>query len=275
MIIGITGHNGFIGSHLLKKIDAEEFKLRLFNGDLADTKALDAFTKDCEKVIHLAGIFSDDFDKLLNVNVLGTKNVVDSCKINGVRKIIFSSTGAVYGEPLHDGISKEEDSFFPNTLYGLSKLYAEEYINFSGLDFVILRFPNVYGPGNEKGVIYNFLKSIKENKKVTIFGSGNQKRDFLFVEDAVQSIILSLKYSKEKEIFNISSVIAHSLNDVVAIIKKKNVFFEVEYKSADENNALQILSEDITKAKEELNWQPLTSLEEGIDEIIKRFEIKK
>lgn len=265
MLVGVTGADGFIGSYLVKQLKEKGHKTRSFQDDLSDRGALDKFTDGCDQVIHLAGVFSNDFDCLINVNVSGTRNVVDACKKNSVQRIIFSSTGAVYGEPLHNGISLEDDVLSPNTLYGLSKLYAEEYLRFSGVNFVVFRFPNVYGVGNEKGVIYHFLQSIDKSKKVTIFGSGEQKRNFLFVTDAVSAIIRALEYSGNAEVFNISDRLTYSLNDIVSILKEKNLSFEVEYQSADESNTLQNLSEDISKAKRMLAWEPMVGLKDGLE----------
>ncbi len=273
MLVGITGARGFIGENLIKRLDVESIQYKILTGDLLDSDAVDSFVDGCDTVVHLAGIFSDDFRKLLEANLFGTRNLVESCKKYRVGKIVFSSTGAVYGEPANDGISKEIDPLLPNTLYGLSKLYAEEYITFSGVPSVILRFPNVYGPGNEKGVVFNFLKSIREKKEVTIFGSGEQKRNFLFVDDAVQSIFSSIEYSGSETVFNISDKAIYSLNDVVEILRESGLSFDVKYQAADESNALQVLSEDISKAEKILGWTPKISLESGVRKIIKAMGI--
>ena len=264
MLVGITGARGFIGENLIKRLDTESIQYKILVGDLLDADVVDRFVDGCDKVVHLAGIFSDDFHKLLDVNVLGTRNIVESCKKHGVEKIVFSSTGAVYGEPAHDGLSEEADALSPNTLYGLSKLYAEEYIRFSGISSVILRFPNVYGPGNEKGVIYSFLKSIYEKNEITIFGSGEQKRNFLFVSDAVESIFSAIEYSGNETVFNISDKAVYSLNDVADILKKNGLSFDVRYQAADESNVLQTLSEDISKGEKILGWKPKIDFEDGL-----------
>lgn len=274
MLTGVTGANGFIGSHLIEQLEKSGHKYRSFHGDLLDMGTLETFMQGCSQVIHLAGVFSNDFDQLMNVNVKGTRNVVEACKKHGVKRVIFSSTGAVYGEPLKEGISHEEDSLLPNTLYGLSKAYAEEYIRFSSLPFVILRFPNVYGPNNQKGVIYHFIDSIKKQKKVTIFGTGEQRRNFLFVEDAVTAILKALELSKNNEIFNIADKDAYSLNNLVLVLKETlSLKFEVDFRPADKSNQLQVLSESIEKARALLEWRPMVSISEGISKVIKSYEI--
>lgn len=237
----ITGSNGFIGSYLTKNFDL-----------------------DSNAVIHLAGRFSNDLDVLIRDNLYTTKTAVEKTKALNAR-LIFTSTGGVYGTANRPW--KETDTPAPDTLYGLSKLYAEEYIKFSGVNFVILRFPNVYGPGNKKGVIHNFLTEIKEKGTLTIMGDGEQKRDFLHVHDACTAI----KAASENGltgIFNVSNE-NYSLNEVVEMLQKLvKKDFEVIYKPSDENNKLMNLSLDISKIKSALSWEPEISLEEGLEELV-------
>lgn len=264
MLLGVTGADGFIGSHLIAQLKERGYQYKIFQGDLSDKNDLDIFVNGCNQIIHLAGVFTNDFDVLMQVNVIGTRNLIDACKKNNVKRVIFSSTGAVYGEPLHRGVSLEDDVLSPNTLYGLSKLYAEEYIRFSGVNFVILRLPNVYGVGNKKGVVYNFLNSIHENKRVTIFGTGEQKRNFLFITDLINAIMLALEYNGNSEVFNISDDVIYSLNDIVHILKEKQLSFEIDYQPSDESNVLQVLAEDISKAKNILSWHPMVDFKNGL-----------
>lgn len=270
MIVGITGSNGFIGKALVEKLQKQKdtCNVKIFNGDVLNFNQVDVFARDCNKIIHLAGILSNDFNNLIEVNVKGTRNIVDACRKNGIEKMIFASTGAVYGEPFKNGISFENDPLTPNTLYGLSKFYAEEYIRFSKIDCVILRFPNVYGPDNNKGVIYNFLESIQKEKKVNIFGTGKQKRNFLYVNDAAEAIVKTLGYRGSNKVFNIADNKLYSLNDVVEKLKNRGLKFDIEYRLADEINQLQILSENIELAKNELGWEPIVTLDLGIERII-------
>lgn len=274
MLIGVTGADGFIGTHLIEQLKEGGYQHRSFQGDLLDMDALETFAEGCDQVVHLAGVFSNDFDQLMNVNVKGTRNVVEACKKQDVERIVFSSTGAVYGEPLKEGISHEEDPLLPNTLYGISKAYAEEYIRFSDLPFVILRFPNVYGPGNRKGVIYHFIDSIKKQRKVTVFGTGEQKRNFLFVEDAVDAILKTLESKRNNEVFNIADTAIYSLKDLISVLQEvRGLKFSVDFQPADESNRLQMLSESVEKARVSLGWYPTVSISDGISIVIKGYEI--
>jgi UDP-glucose 4-epimerase len=271
MNIGVTGASGFIGSEVLKKLNELGFCVKPFGGDILNVSDLDLFTRDCDVVIHLAGIFSNDFDQLFDINFKGTYNVVESCKRNSVKRLIFSSTGAVYGDPLNGVASFESDTLKPNTLYGLSKFYAEEYIRFSGINHVILRFSNVYGPSNNKGVFYNFFNSIKTENKIVIMGNGEQKRDFLFIDDAVDAICRAIEHEGTCEVFNIAGKSLYSLNQLVEIIKLYVVDLKLDYIVSSENNSQNILSENIDLARKVLKWEPSLSLNEGIQRMVNKY----
>lgn len=270
-MLGITGGTGFIGQALVARLRERGVAYRIFEGDLSDRESLMTCLAGCDQVIHLAGVFSSDFDQLIAVNLIGTRNVVEVCKQLRIPKIIFSSSGAVYGEPAHGTLSSEDDSLQPNTLYGLSKWYAEEYLRFSGIVHIILRFPNVYGPKNRKGVIFNFIRDIEEKKKVSIFGSGEQKRNFLFVDDAVTAIVKAVDCDQTITL-NIADAEIYSLKEIAALFKEKlHLDFTVDYRPEDVSNTLQILSEDIQKAKMLLRWEPTTPIVAGLKETLHEY----
>lgn len=257
--IGLTGHDGFIGSRLKEKLkDHHEIDLVLFSGDLLKKEDVEAFFANnpgLDQMIHLAGAFFGDFSNLLRINVEATYNLLETAARNGVKKVIFSSSGAVYGEPIGQE-SFEDDPRNTNTAYGLTKKMAEDIVFYlsqnSGLRYVILRFAAVYGEGNDKGVVHNFLRDIKEKKKITVNGDGTQSRNFLHVDDACQSIEKSIFY-EQSDIFNISNPVRVSLNDLIDRLKKDHQF-DIEYKETDNN--LKDLSLNIGKAKEKLKFEP-------------------
>lgn len=257
--ICITGCSGFIGSNLniyLKQ--RKEIQIIPFFGNLFDKKEIENFfakNKNINQIIYLVGGFFGDFEELYRLNVLTVHNLLVEASKRKVKKIIFASTGAVYGEPKRLE-SIESDPICPNTVYGLTKMMAEEVIRYFannyGLDYVILRFPNIYGPGQTKGVIFNFLKDIRERGKITVNGDGKQTRNFLHVTDACLAIEKSIFY-KKSGIFNISNPQNISILDLIKIFKKRYIF-EVVYQKA--NNNLQNLSLNINKAKKELRFYP-------------------
>lgn len=259
--ICITGYDGFIGSNLLKSpvLRRKNVVLIPFRGDLLKKSDIEEFFKKNEKIdqiIHLAGVFFGDFKTLIDINLLATQNLLEVALKNKVKKIIFSSTGAVYGEPIRKE-SVEKDPLKPNTMYGLVKYYTEECIKYNAdrfkFNYVILRFPNVYGENNNKGVIYDFKKNINDKAEITIYGDGKQARNFLHVKDACRSIVKSIFYNKSN-IFNISNPVKISINDVVKILSAKYMF-KIKYK--EEKNNLKELLLNIDKAEKVLKFKPL------------------
>jgi len=257
--ICITGHSGFIGTHL-KKYLSENKKLSTvpFEGDLLNKKDIELFFKkhkDIDQIIHLVGRFYGDFEDLYKANVLTTFNLLETISSINIQKVIYASSGAIYGEPLKKE-SFETDQVYPNTVYGLTKLYSEECIkyfsNISDTKYILLRFPNVYGEGNNKGVVFNLLNDIKTKGKITVYGDGNQSRNFLHVSDACRAIEKSIFY-KKSNVFNISNPKKVRINDIIKILQKK-YDFKIEYK--EDNNYLRNLLLNTDKAKKELKFVP-------------------
>lgn len=254
--LGIAGSTGFIGSHLVRDFVKKGIPFARFAGDAHSTSDIERYFS-IDRITHLVfliGTFNPPFDQQLKTNVLTLQNFLETGKKYGLKKIVFSSTGAVYGEPKNQA-SVETDPLIPNTLYGLSKVLAETTIHYyarnSELQFVILRFPSVYGEKNTKGAIYQLVSDSKKGE-IQIAGDGNQKRNFLHVSDACDAIEKSLHYPKS-DIFNITSPVFLSINDVVQRLKTKYAF-TIKYISA--NNRLKNLLLDDRKARNELMYDP-------------------
>ncbi len=254
--IAIIGHRGFIGSHLTTFFQKKETPFCVFDGDVLNTDEVETFfLKNKPSIaVFLIGSFDPPFENLLQKNVKTIASFLEIGTKHGLRKLIYASTGAVYGEPLKNQ-SFEDDVLFPNTLYGLSKVYAEQCILYyhrkNNVEYVTLRFPNVYGEGNKKGVIFNFLTQIKTQRKVAISGDGNQIRNFLHVSDACIAIEKAIHYSKSGT-FNISNPIPVSIMQVINILKE-HFSFKVEHITL--NNDLKVLNLNTDKAKEELKFE--------------------
>lgn len=227
-IVGVTGAKGFIGSHLITYLQQRGITCVPFEGNLLNTEDIKGYFQNnrITKIVHLAGSFNPPFESLINKNLRITQNLLEVGMPLGLKKIIYSSSAAVYGNSPENG-SKEEDVLKPNTLYGLVKEYTEECISYyacnNNLSYIILRFPNVYGDGNKKGVIYNLLNDIKTKGGITIEGDGTQKRNFLHVNDVNQAIHKSIDYN-ENNIFNVGDDKSISLNDLVELLKEKYSF---------------------------------------------------
>lgn len=276
MKIAVFGGSGFIGTHLVKRLKVEKgIDFICFNKNMLikdDIRRFFARNKDIEYIINLVGVFSGTDDELIDINIKTLNNLLSSLDYINIRRIIYASSGAVYGEPSNK-ISFETDNLCPVTFYGLTKVFAEQILEFyrkkNIFEYTILRFPNVYGEGNLKGVIYNFVKSINEEGIVKIYGTGEQKRNFLYVGDAVSAITACL-YSTEEcsRIYNVADEYVYSLKDIVDILKSFGLIFDVQFLPQDSSNSLMMLSEDISLIKKELKWVPLVDLCKGLAKLV-------
>ncbi len=264
--IGLTGASGFVGSRLRTFLELRGYQVVSFRGNLLKKSDIVSFLNDLtylDTVVHLAGTFFGDSQKLIDVNTSATFNLTEELARRQFGKIIFASSGAVYGEPLGER-SLEGDHLRPNTVYGLAKKWAEDAIlhhhDQFDLRYVILRLPSLYGPGSEKGVIYNFLKSIKHEGAITLHGDGMQTRNFLHVDDLCVAIHKSILFTGS-DIFNISNPSRVSLNQLIEILKSK---YDFKVKHEPANNNLKDLLLDVSKAQNKLDWSSAIELKESI-----------
>ena len=294
--ITVTGGSGFIGSTicylLLKNHEVTVFDLtdnslpnvKFFEGSILEKDKIIEATKNSDVVIHLAaalGVINTEKNPVmtLDTNILGTKNVLESCKINNIQKIIYSSSSEIYGEPLSIPI-KEDDKIIPITNYGVSKLTGEEYVkayskNF-GLDFTIFRLFNVYGDFQKNSwVIPEFVKKAILNEKITIHGDGSQVRAFCHVSDVAQAFVTALDQGTN-EIFNIGNnqepiSIKNLAQKIIELSNSSSHIDFIPFAESDRNRTeIMNRSPDITKAKKLLNYSPKISLADGLSSIIKK-----
>lgn len=253
----ITWSSWFIWKKLIEELSLRSDLYLCFKWDLLNRKEIEKYFSEnnINQVIHLVWAFDWDFDNQMLLNFKTTQNILEIWVKYWLQKIIYTSTGAVYWNPIWEE-SFEDDTCTPNTTYWLSKKLTEELITYYtenySIESVILRYPNVYWEENKKWVVYNFLQQINENWNIVLYWDGTQGRNFLYVEDAVDAIILATEY-QDSWIFNISNPSPLTLNDVISKLKKK-YDFKVEYKQA--NNNLQFLYLNIDKAKEKLWFEP-------------------
>ncbi|MFP4609280.1 MAG: GDP-mannose 4,6-dehydratase, partial [Candidatus Aenigmatarchaeota archaeon] len=263
-----------------------EEQITLIEGDVRDEDDVERAVEGCDYVIHLAAqtdvIYSTEEPKEdAEINVLGTINMLDGCVNNDVERFVLASSAAPLGEqemPIH-----EEKVPEPLAPYGASKLAGEGYCSaFAGsygLKSVALRFSNVYGPKSwHKGsVVAKFIKQIIQGETPIIFGDGGQTRDFIHTEDISQALYLACTEELEEdfELFQIATGEETSVNELYSRLKTK-----LEEKGVDvpeprhgEKREGEIYRNyaDISKAKNELNYQPDVDLDEGLDETIEWF----
>jgi len=245
-------------------------------GDVRDKHAVGtAVSNDVDCVFHLAAqidvrraVQDPGFDA--QVNIGGTINVLNACVEAHVRRFVMSSTGgALYGEPstLPAG---EQSAIQPLSPYGVSKYCAEQYIEYFhrmyGLETVILRYANVYGPRQdptgEGGVVGIFARHILLGQSCIVYGDGEQTRDFVFVDDVAQANMLAMRGPLDT--FNIGTGVETSLNQLLAafeLVVGHPVAREYAPARAGEVRRIALNAE---KARHELGWKPSVSLEGGL-----------
>ena len=295
MKILITGGMGFIGLHLvdyllkkgnkiivldnfsnsnknlIKKIQNKN--LRIIEGDVRKIDDIVNSMKNQEIVIHLAAKISvnesiENPNETFDVNVNGTKNVLKACKKNNIKKLIVASSAAVYGENTSQSKLKEISKTNPISPYGESKLLMENEINKfqiknSNLKCIILRFFNIFGKGQSSeyaGVITKFIEKISTNESIEIFGDGLQERDFISVDDVIESILNAIKNGTGGT-YNIGSGKTTTINDlakVIISISKKNI--KISHLSPKKGD-IKFSGADITLAKNEIKYSPKFNLE--------------
>ena len=291
MKIIVTGGAGFIGKHLIKDLldkgntitifdnfsNSEEKSLvnfikrgvKVVNGDIRKFDEILKVTENQNTLIHLAAKISVS-QSILNpsetfeVNVDGTKNVLEACKKNNIKKIIVASSAAVYGEGISKIKIKENSETNPISPYGKSKLVMEQEIKKSNIDCIVLRFFNIFGIGQTPeyaGVITKFNKKILSNKPLEIFGDGMQTRDFISINDVILSINDAIK-NKGNGIYNIASGKAITINELakfMIILSGKNLKLK---HISERKGDIRHSEADISLAKEKIGYDPKSKLNE-------------
>ena len=202
------------------------------------------------------------------VNINGSLRMLELCAEVGLKRFVFASTCAVYGETSHSGKYSERDLTIPISPYGLQKLtvekYCELYYKLNGIDTVSLRYFNVFGPGSDSGVIDIFLEQHKLGKPLTIYGSGDNSRDYVHVNDIVNANIAAAEFPDEikGDYFNVGSGKSHSTNDIASAVIDNSAWDEEEalgwgkIKKLSENIEISTSCAEIGKIKKVLNWEP-------------------
>jgi len=289
MKIGITGATGFMGRHIINKLQGEGHsisvlaieekptlpkEIKWIHGNLVSGVGIAKFLKDVEVVIHLAGRNLPPEEELIKDNVVATRNLVIEMLKHPIKQFIFTSSVAVYGKDKKSKF-KETDECLPNTEYGLTKYLAEKEVQYwvtkTGNPATIFRPFNVYGPGNSKGIIYTFYSNIKDNGKVIIYGDGKQERDYLYVGDIVEAFSTAIR-ARKAGIFNLGAAKKYSVLEVLEVFKKvMRRDIEVDFTSTEEGKVFNI-NQDLSLAKKELKWEAKTSFEKGLRKTIEWYE---
>jgi UDP-glucose 4-epimerase len=304
--IVVTGGSGFLGHHLIKalleagyevkNIDLKEFpqhdsvkdlKVRTVIGDVRDLKLMEKELAGADLVFHLASLIEAGESvkhpgKFVDYNVVGMLHVLEAMRTNKVKNFIFSSSAAVYGEPVQVPI-KEDDRTIPINPYGMTKLAMEgllsSYVSSFRFSGVALRYFNLYGTEEhhvpETHAIPRFIEQIYQDQEVTVWGSGEHQRDYIHIRDIVDAHLKAIKLVEEKpqeyHYLNLSTEQPASVLELVKIIeqamsKKANV----KHFPPRPGDPL-LLYADASKARATLGWEPQVKLEDGLKEVVEYF----
>ena len=300
----ITGGAGFIGSHTVDLLIANEHEVRVIDNlksgnlrnleqhknckkfqfhkmDLTEIEDDARVFKDIDVVIHFAGIgdIVPSIDKpvdYLSNNVMGTSKILEACRKNRIKRFIYAASSSCYG--IAEVPTNENHKIDPKYPYAMSKYLGEvlafHWARVYGLEVNSLRIFNAYGTRSKTNGTYGavfgvFLKQIIENQPLTVVGNGNQLRDFVYVTDVARAFYLAGEHKTHGEIFNIGAGNPRSVSDIVKIMDK-------DYVSIPERPGEPIITfADISKAQRILDWNPTIKLEEGIKFMIDDLDFWK
>ena len=303
MNICVTGGAGFIGSHLVDRlielghnvlvIDNLSTGMRSFvhesaqfiEMDVRDPKLVSIFEEfkpsivfhEAAQTMVQSSMENPGYD--CDVNLLGLINVLDACRKVKVEQFLMPSSAAVYGDlavlPL-----TEELSGMPSSFYGLTKLTAEGYLRIYreafGLNTVCFRYANVYGPrqgdGGEGGVISIFNRLIVEGKPLTVYGDGEQTRDFIYVEDVVEANIKAMGNTSCTGIYNVSTNMGTSVNELITRFRSiSGADFMVHYED-ERIGDIKHSRLSNAKAERDFGFVASTTLDEGLQKTLEYFK---
>ena len=294
MKIAVTGGCGFIGSHTTELLISKGYDVVVFDnlstgsienlipgaifyeGDIADRTQVDAFytREKPDMVMHMAAqvdvqtsMKNPSFDAA--VNIMGTMNLLDLGKKHGLKRFVYSSSAAVYGNPEYLGLDENHPTN-PESFYGYSKLVPEKYISMMMDSYAVIRYANVYGPRQkaegEGGVVAIFTENMKNGEDCVIFGDGNQTRDFVFVKDIARANLLALE-SSINFTANASTAESTSVNDLFNAMKDIYGYSKPPvYMDARKGDVIHSWLAN-SMIKELLGWGPEYNLKAGISEM--------
>lgn len=302
MKVLITGGAGFIGSHIVDLLLKEQYQpiivdnfstgqkkfvpngVKIYELDLESPQLEEVFIKERPKIVfHLAAqidvnrsIEKPVFDA--TTNILGTINLLNFCQKYHVKKVIYSSSSAVYRERAQLSIV-ESSPIFPSSFYGVSKyvpeLYLKTYLDLYGLEYTILRYANVYGPrqsaSGEGGVVSIFCHKLLKGDVPYIYGDGEQTRDFVFVKDVAKANVLAIQ-NGANETFNISCNKSVSINQLYKMLARLTNSKHHPNYCAERKGDIRHSQLNNQKAKVKLHWTPAFDIMRGLTETVAYYQ---
>jgi UDP-glucose 4-epimerase len=303
----VIGGAGFIGSHIAERLARQGDKVRVLDnfsagkrtnlagfakevevieGDIRDPALLSVAAAGCEVVFHEAAIVSVPYSvehpvETHEVNIRGTLNVLEAARAARVRRVVFASSAAIYGD---DPVLPKTETMLPTPIspYGVEKVTAEYYLraysNLYGIETVALRYFNVFGPRQDpgspySGVISIFVDRAVAKKGVTIFGDGQASRDFVFVADVVDAnLAAATREGISGQVFNVARGKKTTLNDLVAMLGRiVGRDIPVEHAAPRPGDIVDSVA-DVARAKSGLGFAARVGVEDGLGELV-RFVI--
>ncbi|UCD83320.1 MAG: NAD-dependent epimerase/dehydratase family protein [Deltaproteobacteria bacterium] len=298
----LLGGGGFIGSHLAELLLNKGYQVRIFDrpgvglgnikhirgrielvpGEFARGRDVKKAVKGCDYIFHLIGTTIPESSNRrpkhdVSSNVISTIRMLEIALAEGVKKVIFSSSGGtVYGIARKTPIPEDHPTA-PLCSYGITKLTVERYLqlfnHLYGLNYIVLRSSNPYGErqgtGGQQGVVPVLLRRVKEGKPLRIWGDGSVVRDFIYIDDLVRAFLKALTTRTRSRVFNIGTGRGTSINGLIELIRRvTGREFRVEYAPGRKVDVpVNIL--DPRLAGKELKWKARVSLEEGVRRIWK------
>jgi UDP-glucose 4-epimerase len=298
----VTGGAGFLGVALANRLVRDGHKVYVIDnliagdpsrldpavlftwGDVADIPKLWTLLHGVDCVYHLAArvsvaesvLYPRDYN---HVNVGGTVSVMEAIRDAGVKRVVFTSSGALYGEQARQPMSEDQHPN-PNSPYGISKLAAEYYVRtigtLRGIETVSLRIFNAFGPGQRTRpahppVIPHFLTQSLGGGTLVVLGDGEQTRDFVYVDDTVEALVAAATATGvDRQVINVGSGVEMSVNTLVQKVERVvDRSVSVIY-NKDQSGGVSRMCADITLARRLLGFEPQVGLEEGLRRTIRR-----
>jgi UDP-glucose 4-epimerase len=300
----VIGGAGFVGSHIVDQLLDEPVRdiivldnfvrgtrknlenavrdprVRVVDGSITDRELLAGLMEGTDGVFHLAALWLGecvhDPRSALEVNVVGTFNVVEAAQKAGVKRVVYSSSASVYGDALFTPMT-EEHPFNNRTMYGATKIAGEQFFRAfheqHRLDYVGHRYMNIYGPrmdykGTYVSVIMKVLDRIDQGLAPVIFGDGSQAYDFIHVEDVARANILSMKSDATDEFFNIGMGVKTTINELVELLLEiTGSELKAEYRPQEQMFVTHRVG-STEKAEESFGFRARVPLKEGLRSVV-------
>jgi UDP-glucose 4-epimerase len=276
----VTGSSGFVGRNLVEELKRHNVEvvtltdLKAKRVDIRDWKKIKEI-RNIDIVYHLAAITSVPFSfenpgETYEVNVLGTLNILELCRLCNVEKIVFASS-YVYGQPEYMPID-EKHPLQPTNPYARSKILGEELCRAYNMDFglkcIILRPFNIYGVGQNKNFLVPSIIAQLRYGKIELKDSA-PKRDFIYISDVIDAYIKAGEFKGDFEVFNIGYGESYSVNEITEkIVQLYGKDIKINYKNERRKNEIMDTVADVRKAKEKLSWEPSVNIDTGLKSML-------